>query len=97
MPADMTPASVGTPYLSVVRPWTLQKIYTLQELQTASTITSLTTSAKPVTSRQSAGSEFEESDLTDMEGHCEVIEESTDTEMPRQTHTLMITSDREKV
>ena len=76
---------------------TLQKIYTLQELRAASVITSLTTSADPVTSGWPAGSEFEESDLTDTEGLREVIEESTDTEMAWQTHTLMITSDREKV
>ena len=76
---------------------TLQKIYTLQELQAASVITSMTTSADPVTSRWPAGSEFEESDITDTEGLREVMEESTDTEMAWQTHTLMITSDREKV
>ena len=57
----------------------------------------MTTSADPVTSRQPAGSEFEESNITNTEGLCEVMEESTDTEMARQTHTLMITSDREKV
>ena len=58
----------------------------------------MTTSADPVTSRWPAGSEFEESDITDTEGLCEVVEESIDTEMVRQTHTtLMITSDREKV
>ena len=76
---------------------TLQKIYTLQELQAAGIITSLTTSADPVTSGWPTGSEFEESDLADMEGLREVIEESTDTEMVRQTHTIMITSNREKV
>ena len=76
---------------------TLQKIYTLQELRAASVITSLTTSADPVTSGRPAGSEFKESNLTDTEGLREVIEESTDTEMAWQTHTLMITSDREKV
>ena len=58
---------------------------------------SLTTSANPVTSGQPASSEFEDSNLTDMEGLHEVIKESTDTEMAWQTHTLMITSDREKV
>ena len=56
------------------------------------------TSADPVTSGRPTGSEFEESDITDTEGLCEVVEESTDTEMARQTHTtLMITSNREKV
>ena len=58
----------------------------------------MTTAADPVTSRWPAGSEFEESDITDTESLREVIEESTDTEMARKTHTtLMITSDREKV
>ena len=58
----------------------------------------MTTSADPVTSGWPAGSEFEESDITDTRGLCKVIEESTDTEMARQTHTtLMITSNREKV
>ena len=57
----------------------------------------MTTSANPVTSGQPAGSEFEESDITDTEGLCEVMEESTDMEMVWQTHTPMITSDREKV
>ena len=58
----------------------------------------MTTSADPVTSGWPAGSEFEESDITDTEGLCEVVEESMDTEMAWQTHTtLMITSDREKV
>ena len=76
---------------------TLQKIYTLQDLRAAGVITSLTTSAYPVTSRWPTSSEFEESDLTNTEGLHEVIEESTDTEMVQQTHTLMITSNREKV
>ena len=53
----------------------------------------MTTSADPVTSRWPAGSEFEESDITNTEGLCEVIEESTDMEMAWQTHTLIITSD----
>ena len=58
----------------------------------------MTTSADPVTSGWPTGSEFEESDITDTEGLCEVIEESMDTEMVWQTHTtLMITSNREKV
>ena len=57
----------------------------------------MTTSANPVTSGWPAGSEFEESNITDTEGLREVIEESMDTEMGWQTHTLMITSDREKV
>ena len=44
-----------------------------------------------------AGSELEESDITDYEGHHEVTEESTDTELSRQMHTtMMITSDQEK-
>ena len=57
----------------------------------------MTTSADPVTSGWLAGSEFEESDITDTEGLRKVKEESTDTEMAWQTHTLMITSNREKV
>ena len=57
----------------------------------------MTTSADPVTSGQPAGSEFEESHITNTEGLHEVIEESMDTEMAQQTHTLMITSEREKV
>ena len=76
---------------------TLQKMYTMEELQAAGIITTMTTSAEPVTSRWPTGSEFEESDITDTEGLCKVTEESTDKEMVWQTHTLMITSDREKV
>ena len=69
----------------------------MEELPAAGIVTAMTTSANPVTSRWPAGSEFEESDITDTEGLHKVIEESTDTEMAWQTHTLMITSDREKV
>ena len=76
---------------------TLQKIYTLQELRATRVITSLSTSADPVTSGWPAGSELEESDITDTEGFRKVMEESMDTEMVWQTHTLMITSDRKKV
>ena len=75
----------------------LRKMYTMEELQAASVITAMTTSANPVTSGQPTGSEFEESDITNTEGFREVIEESTDMEMAQQTHTLLITSDREKV
>ena len=58
----------------------------------------MTTSADPVTSGWPAGSEFEESDITNTEDLRKVIEESTDMEMVWQTHTtLMVTSDREKV
>ena len=57
----------------------------------------MTTSADPVTSRWPTGSEFEESDITDTEGLRKAIEESMDMEVVQQTHTLMITSDREKV
>ena len=78
-------------------PTTLQKMYTMEELQAAGVITAMTTSADPVTSGRPTGSEFKESDITDTEGLHEVIEESMDTEMVWQTHTLMITSDREKV
>ena len=76
---------------------TLWKMYTMEELRAAGVITAMTASANPVTSGQPAGSEFEESDITNTEGLHEVTEESTDTEMMWQTHTLMITSDREKV
>ena len=57
----------------------------------------MTTSANPVTSGWPTGSEFEESNITDTDSLCEEIEESMDMEMAWQTHTLMITSDREKV
>ena len=88
----------GYPIPFCCEPAILCKMYTLEELQAASFVTAMTTSADPVTSGQPAGSEFEESDITDTEGLCKVIEESTDTEMAQQTHTtLMITSDREKV
>ena len=43
-------------------------------------------------------SEFEENDITDTKGVSDMVEESTEPEMARQTHTtLMITTDREKV
>ena len=76
---------------------TLRKMYTMEELRAAGIVTTMTTSADPVTSGRPTGSEFEESDITDTEGLRKVIEESMDMEMVRQTHTLMITSDREKV
>ena len=69
----------------------------MEELRTASVITAMTTSADPVTSRWPAGSEFEGSNITDTEGPREVIEESMNMEMAQQTHTLMITSNRENV
>ena len=87
----------GYPIPFCCEPMTLQKMYTMEELQAASVVTAMTTSANPVTSGWPTGSEFEESDITDTEGLHEVIEESTDMEMVWQTHTLMITSDREKV
>ena len=76
---------------------TLWKMYTMEELQAAGIITAMTTSANPVTSRWPTGSEFEESNITNTKGLHEVIEESTDMEIVWQTHTLMITSKREKV
>ena len=76
---------------------TLWKMYTMEELWAAGVITAMTTSADPVTSRWPAGSELEESNITNTEGLREVIEESMDTEMVQQTHTLMITSNRENV
>ena len=71
-------------------------MYTAEELQTAGVITALSTPANRPNMRP-AGSELEESDITDYEGHCEVTEESTDTELSQQMHaTMMITSDQEK-
>ena len=73
-------------------------MYTLEELRAAGAVTAMTTLADPVTSGWPAGSEFEESNITDTEGLCEMIEESTDMEIAWQTHTtLMITSDGEAV
>ena len=75
---------------------TLQQMYTVEELQTASVTTALSTPANHPNMRP-AGSELEESNITDYEGHHEVTEESTDTELSRQMHaTMMITSDQEK-
>ena len=74
----------------------LQQMYTAEELRTASVTTALSTLANRLNVRP-AGSELEESDITDYEGHREVTEESTDTELSWQTHvTMMITSDQEK-
>ena len=87
----------GYPIPFCCEPTTLRKMYTMEELRAAGIVTTMTTSADPVTSGWPAGSEFEESNITDTEGLHKVIEESTDTEMAQQTHTLMITSDREKV
>ena len=75
---------------------TLQQMYMVEELWTASVTTTLSTPANHPNMRP-AGSELEESDITDYEEHCEVTEESTDTELSWQMHaTMMITSDREK-
>ena len=74
----------------------LQQMYTVEELRTAGVTTALSTVANHPNVRP-AGSELEESDITDYEGHREVTEESTATELSRQTHaTMMITSDQEK-
>ena len=71
-------------------------MYTAEELWTAGVTTALSTPANCPNVRP-ASSELEESDITDYEGHCEVTEESTDTELSQQTHaTMMITSDQEK-
>ena len=97
MPDGMTYIG-GYPIPFCCEPITLCKMYTLEELQTAGIVTTMTTSADPVTFRWPTGSEFEERDITDTQGLCEVIEESMDMEMVWETHTtLMITSDREKV
>ena len=70
--------------------------YTAEELRTASVTTTLSTPANHPNVKP-AGSELEESDITDYEGHREVTEESTDTELSWQMHaTMMITSDQEK-
>ena len=74
----------------------LQQMYTVEELWTAGVTTTLSTPANHPNVRP-ASSELEESDITDHEGHREVTEESTDTELSRQMHvTMMITSDQEK-
>ena len=75
---------------------TLQQMYTAEELRTADVTTTLSTLVNcPIMGL--AGSEFEESNITDHKGHREVAEESTDTELSRQMHTtMMITSDQEK-
>ena len=74
----------------------LQQMYTAEELQTAGVTTTLSIPANRVNVKP-AGSDLEESDITDYEGHREVTEESTDTELSRQTHTtMMITLDQEK-
>ena len=74
----------------------LQQMYTAEELWTAGVTTTLSTLANHLNVRL-AGSELEESDITDYEEHHEVTEESTDTELSQQMHaTMMITSDREK-
>ena len=75
---------------------TLQQMYTAEELQTAEVTTTLSTVANCPNVRL-ASLELEESNITDYEGHCEVTEESMDTELYQQTHaTMMITSDQEK-
>ena len=74
----------------------LQQMYTVEELQTAGVTTTLSTPAN-CPNVKPAGLELEESDITDYEGHHEVTEESTDTELSRQMHaTMMITLDQEK-
>ena len=71
-------------------------MYMAEELQTAGVTTTLSTPANRPNVR-SAGLELEESNITDYEGQREVTEESTDTELSRQTHaTMMITWDQEK-
>ena len=77
---------------------TLSQMYTTEELCTASVITAMGPSASHVGSGWLANSEFDESDITYMDGLHDVFEESTNMEMVRRTHTtLMITSNREKV
>ena len=75
---------------------TLQQMYTAEELWTAGVTTTLSTLANHPNVRMSS-SELEESNITDYEGHREVTEESSDTELSQQMHaTMMITSDQEK-
>ena len=74
----------------------LQQMYMVEELQTAGVTTALSILANRVNMKP-AGLELEESDITDYEGHREVTEESTDTELSWQMHTTtMITLDQEK-
>ena len=61
---------------------TLQQMYMVEELQTAGVTITLSTPANHPNMRP-AGSELEESDITDYEGHREVTEESTDTKLFR--------------
>ena len=73
-----------------------KQMYMEEQLRTAGVTITLSTLANCPNVRP-AGSELEESDITDYEGHREVTEESTDTELSRQMHaTMMITSDQEK-
>ena len=73
----------------------LQQMYTAEELWTTGVTTALSTPANHPNMRP-AGSELEGSDITDYEWHCEVTEESTDTELSQQMHaTMMIISDQE--
>ena len=55
----------GYPIPFCCEPVTLRKMYIMEELRAAGIVTAMTTSADPVTSRQPAGSEFEESNITD--------------------------------
>ena len=74
----------------------LQQMYTAEELQTASVTTALSTLANRP-NMGLGGSELEENNITDYEGHHEVAKESMDKELSQQTHTtMMITSDQEK-
>ena len=73
-------------------------MYTMEELRITSIVTAMISSADHVGSGRPAGSELEESDITDTKGVRDVVEESSDMEMVQQTHTtLMITSNGEKV
>ena len=88
----------GYPIPFCCEPTTLSKMYTMEELCAASVINAVTNPEGGLIAGLPAGSEFEESDITDTKGICDVVEESTDTEMARQAHpTLMITTDREKL
>ena len=78
---------------------TLCKMYTMEELHVAGFITPCTNlEVSHHWTGWPAGSEFEESNITDIEAVRDTTEESTDTEMAQHAGaTLMISTDREKI
>ena len=89
----------GYPIPFCCKPTTLCKMYTMEELRAAGVVTMSTNlEGSDIGTGWPAGSEFEESDITDTEGIHDATEESTDTEMAQHTSdTLMINTDREKI